>query len=116
MKTPSLRHWAVIVSGAGAALLTSGCVVAPYGYGYGGGAYQNGGEVVNVAPPAPQYEAVGVPPVVGNIWIGGYWNWAGGRHVWVPGYWSAPRPGHVWVPHTWARVGGGWRLQHGHWR
>ncbi|MBI3369270.1 MAG: YXWGXW repeat-containing protein [Burkholderiales bacterium] len=111
MKTPSLRHWAAIVSCAGAALLTSGCVVAPYGYGYG-----YGGEVVSVAPPAPQYEVVGVAPVAGNIWIGGYWNWVGGRHVWSPGYWSAPRPGHVWVPHAWVHAGGGWRLQHGHWR
>jgi len=96
-----------------AAWMLSACVVAPLGP-YGGPA--GGGELVTVAPPAPQYEVVGVAPVVGHIWLGGYWGWHSGRHHWVPGYWSAPRPGHVWVPHSWARVGGGWRLNNGYWR
>jgi len=69
-----------------------------------------------MAPPAPQVEYFGAPPVVGYVWISGYWNWVGGRHVWVSGRWAAPpRPGQRWVPHQWHRQGDGWRLNHGHW-
>ncbi|HJV97455.1 MAG TPA: hypothetical protein VJ608_15535 [Albitalea sp.] len=88
----------------------SGCVVAPapyYGYG--------GDEVVAVAPPPPREEYIGVAPVVGQIWIGGYWGWSGGRHVWIGGHWEAPRPGYHWVPHRWQHERDGWRLHHGHW-
>ena len=28
---------------------------------------------------------VGVAPVPGYVWFGGYWNWVGGRHVWDAG-------------------------------
>ena len=89
----------------------SACVVAPVGPypAYGGG------EVVTVAPPAPQVEVYGAPPVAGYIWIGGFWNWVGGRHVWVGGHWEAPRPGYYWSPHRWVPVAGGYRLAPGHW-
>jgi hypothetical protein len=73
------------------------------------------GVVVMVAPPAPVVETVGVAPVPGYVWIGGYWNWVGGRHVWVPGAWRPGRPGYRWVPHHWVAAGGGWRLEEGHW-
>jgi len=72
-------------------------------------------QVVTVEPPPPQPEVIGVAPVVGYVWIGGYWNWVGNRHVWVAGHWDAPRPGHVWVAHRWVRAGGGWRMAQGHW-
>jgi hypothetical protein len=90
------------------ALTLGGCVVYPARVGYAG-------DVVVAAPPAPIVEAYGVPPAPGYVWIGGYWNWVGGRHVWVGGHWEAPRPGHVWVAHTWVREGGGWRMAPGHW-
>ncbi|HLW24265.1 MAG TPA: hypothetical protein VKT22_07895 [Steroidobacteraceae bacterium] len=70
---------------------------------------------VSVAPPPPQAEVIGVPPQPGFVWIGGYWNWVGGRHVWVGGHWVAPRPGYRWVPHEWVHAEGGWRLREGHW-
>ena len=65
-----------VLSGA----LLGGCVVAPAPGYYGGGA------VVTVAPPAPQYEVVGVAPTPGFVWFGGYWNWVGGtsRVGWRP--------------------------------
>ena len=94
-----------------AALALSGCVVAPVGP-YGGGYY---GEPVAVAPPAPQVEYYGAPPVVGNIWISGFWGWGGGRHVWTPGHWEAPRPGYHWTPHRWEQTPGGWRQRPGRW-
>lgn len=70
---------------------------------------------VAVAPPPPQVEVIGTPPQPGFVWIGGYWNWVGGRHVWVGGHWVAPHPGYRWVPHEWVRAGEGWRLREGHW-
>src|ERR1700735_4507030 len=94
---------ALLVAGA----LLGGCVVAP-APGYYGGA------VVTVAPPAPQVEVVGVAPYPGAVWIGGYWNWVGGRAVWVGGRWGHGRPGYHGVPHTWEHGGGGWRMREGH--
>ena len=91
--------------------LAAGCVVYPADYQQ---PYYTG-EVVGVAPPPPQVEYVGVAPVAGQIWLGGYWGWGGGRHVWVPGRWAAPRPGYHWVQPGWHRDGGGWRMHPGHW-
>lgn len=91
-----------------AAGLLSGCVVAPL-------APPPGPVLIGEPPPAPRVEVYGPPPVVGYIWIAGFWNWVGGRHVWVPGHWDAPRPGYRWSPHRWEPAGGGWRLHPGYW-
>ena len=91
----------------GAAL--AGCVVAPARPVYAD-------ETVMVAPPPPQGEVIGVAPYPGQVWIGGYWGWNGGRHVWMPGRWEAPRAGYGYVPHSWMRDGRGWRQQPGYWR
>src|SRR5208283_2462311 len=80
--------------GALLAAAVTACVVVPDQRHYAGG-------VVLVAPPAPREEIIGVAPVPGYVWIGGYWNWVGNSHAWVPGHWVAPRPGHVWVAHQW---------------
>ncbi|WP_372525576.1 hypothetical protein [Piscinibacter sp.] len=87
----------------------SGCVIAP------AQPYYPVDGPVMVAPPAPREEYIGVAPVVGQIWLSGYWGWSGGRHVWIGGHWDAPRPGHRWVPHQWVHERDGWRLHHGHW-
>lgn len=94
---------------AGATILVGGCAVVPVDDPY----YD--APVVRVAPPPPQYEYVGTPPVIGYIWIGGYWNWIGTRHVWVPGRWEAPRPGYHWAPHRWERHDDHWRPYGGRW-
>mgnify|MGYP001404362444 FL=1 len=109
MAIRSVRRF-VTLAVASSAILLAGCVVAPVGpyYGYDG-------EVVQVPPPAPQAEYYGAPPVVGQVWIGGFWGWRGGRHVWIGGHWDSPRPGHHWVPHAWVRQGPGWRQRPGYW-
>jgi YXWGXW repeat-containing protein len=103
---------------AGVALFAlGGCVVAPYypdDYGYR--PYYGAGEVIEVPPPAPRYETVGIAPIAGYVWINGFWGWRGGRHHWVGGHWSAPRAGHSWVSPQWGRAGNGWRLNPGYWR
>ena len=86
----------------------SACVVVPDQRHYAGG-------VVLVAPPLPREEIIGVAPVPGYVWIGGYWNWVGNSHQWISGYWAAPRRGRVWVAHQWVRQGDGWRLTGGRW-
>lgn len=90
------------------ALALGGCIVEPARYGYAS-------EVVVAAPPAPVVETYGVAPGPGFFWMGGYWNWVGGRHVWVGGHWAEGRPGYRWEPHAWVHVNGGWRLREGHW-
>lgn len=105
MKISACRH-RMLIAAAFAAAALSGCVVAPIGP-YGG--------VVEVDPPPPRYEVIGSPPVTGYVWIGGYWNWVGGRHVWHSGHWAQPRPGYRWAPHRWERSGRGWRERPGRW-
>lgn len=69
-----------------------------------------------LAPPPPQAEIVPALPFVGAVWVGGYWNWSGGRHVWMPGHYVQPRPGYRWQPHAWRpHPGGGWALHGGIW-
>jgi hypothetical protein len=90
-----------------ASAMLVGCVVSPAPAYYG--------ETVQVAPPAPQVEVVGVAPAPGYVWLGGYWGWSGGRYAWNAGHWEAGRPGYHWVPHRWVAYHGGYRMQQGHW-
>jgi hypothetical protein len=92
------------------ALLLGGCAVTS-----SGPRHSEYYEPVRVAPPPPYVEYVGSPPVVGHVWISGYWNWGGGRYAWVPGRWDAPRAGHHWVPHRWEKSGDHWRQHGGRW-
>ncbi len=92
-----------------AAALLSGCVVAPYP-----SADPYYGEPVMVAPPLG-VAYPGPPPVAGQVWIGGYWNWYGSRRVWVPGRWDAPHRGPAWGGPRWDRDGPGWRPRGGGW-
>jgi hypothetical protein len=74
-------------------------------------------EYVQVAPPAPQVEVMGVAPGPNHFWVAGHWYWAGGRYAWRPGYWEARRPGHEWVMGHWDhRPGHGHYWVEGRWR
>lgn len=110
---PSRRlHWAAAALGAA---LLSGCYVVPLGY-PGGGGSPYAGEVIDVAPPAPQYEVVPAAPALGYVWIGGHWTWHLGRHLWIGGRWATPPSGHHWVPHRWERGPRGWSPHPGYWQ
>ncbi len=118
MKPPapprSRRPAALAALFTASAALLSGCVVAPVEP--RGMAYSQA-EYVDMQPPAPMYEQVGPPPVVGYVWITGYWLRHLGRYSWMGGHWAAPpRGGARWAPHRWERGNGGWRLHEGHWR
>lgn len=115
-RIPRKSHtWLAAGALAGAALL-SGCAVVPatpvYGTGYYDGEYIAGAS----APPAPYVETIPVAPFVGAIWIGGFWDWVGGRHVWRPGHYEHPRPGFAYHQPGWhAGPDGRWMLHRGGW-
>lgn len=71
---------------------------------------------VNVAPPAPRFEARPMVPAPGYVWVDGYWSWTGAQYVWIPGQWQAPRVGYTWRPARWVQRGAQWRMVPGHWR
>ncbi len=71
--------------------------------------------IVNVGPPALQYEPV-VVPRVGYSWVPGYWDWRHGRHYWVTGHYVRHRPGYVYEPARWAEYDGRWRYTRPIWR
>lgn len=109
MNAPRVTRWAA----AAAVLALAGCVVAPL-------PPYRGEVVVGVPPPAEPVEVIPPPPVVGYVWIGGFWNWIGGRHVWTRGHWAPPRPGYRWEPRRWEPMSGdrgdrGYRERGGRW-
>ena len=72
--------------------------------------------VTEVEPPLPIVEVRGAMPFPNALWLPGYWNWNGQRHVWVGGRWSARPEGHSWEAHRWDhRPDGRWAQQPGHW-
>jgi len=46
---------------------------------------------VQVAPPPPRVEVVPAPRR-GQVWVPGYWDWRGHRHVWAPAIGSVHAP------------------------
>ena len=70
--------------------------------------------VIRVAPPPVRTEII---PAArrGYVWVPGYWNWRGHRHVWTRGVWVRERRGYVYQPHRWEQRGDGWYLNRGRW-
>lgn len=50
--------------------------------------------VVTAAPPPAEIEVVPAP-VVGQVWVPGYWWWGPQGYVWVHGRYAVGRPGTV---------------------
>jgi hypothetical protein len=105
----SLKHYTRLPLVRASALasvlaLASGCVVAvrpapaPVVYEQPVPPGAPGEVIVSEDPPAPLYEAVGVAPGPGFLWIGGYYHWNAGRWVWYRGHYARPpHPGAAWV-------------------
>ena len=73
--------------------------------------------VVRIRPPRAVVERRAVRPDRDAVWVSGYHNWDGSRHVWVPGRWDRPpRRGARWENHRWVKRNGGWVLVEGRWR
>ena len=69
---------------------------------------------VNIAPPAPRYEVVPAPRA-GYVWVPGYWDWRGNRHVWTRGHWERERHGFYYHPSRWIERDGRYVLERGRW-
>ena len=68
----------------------------------------------NAAPPPARYEAV--PSARrGYIWVPGYWNARGNRHVWQAGHWERSRAGYNYVQPNWVQRDDRWELNRGRW-
>ena len=70
---------------------------------------------VRVAPPPPRYEVVPASRP-GYVWVPGYWDWRGHRHVWVTGHWERARYGYYHRAPEWAHEGDRWVLRRGGWQ
>lgn len=79
-----------------------------------GEAHTDIGIALNFGPPPPYYEYVPAPRV-GYVWVPGYWDWVGRRHVWVAGGWVHQRPGYIYYPSRWEHREGRWYLERGRW-
>ena len=69
---------------------------------------------VGFAPPPLRVEYVPAPRV-GFVWVPGYWDWRGNRHVWVKGHWEKARPGYRYREPRWEQRDGRWYLERGRW-
>lgn len=69
----------------------------------------------NSAPPPARYEAV---PAArrGYVWVPGYWNGRGHRHIWTRGHWERARNGYNYVQPNWIERDNRWQLNRGGWR
>lgn len=66
------------------------------------------------APPPPRREAV--PQARrGQVWVPGYWDWRGNRHVWVKGHFEKARPGYRYRTPQWQQREGRWEINRGGW-
>ena len=72
------------------------------------------GRYYNTAPPAPRFEAV---PAArrGYVWVPGYWNLRGNRHVWQAGHWKRGRAGYSYVQPRWVQRDNRWEFNRGRW-
>ncbi len=68
----------------------------------------------NSAPPPPRYEAV---PAArrGYVWVPGYWNARGDRHVWHRGHWERSRAGYSYIQPNWVQRDDRWQFNRGRW-
>ena len=72
------------------------------------------GLYVDIAPPASRYEVVPAPRA-GYVWVPGFWDWRGNRHVWARGHWERERRGYFWHPNRWEERDGRWVFEKGRW-
>lgn len=70
---------------------------------------------LNFGPPPAPVEYVPAPRV-GWVWVPGFHEWRGHRHVWVPGHWVRERHGYYYAPTRWERHGDHWGYHRGGWR
>ena len=68
----------------------------------------------DVAPPAPRVEVMPAPRA-GYVWVPGYWDARGHRHVWQRGHWERERRGYSYYTPRWVERDNRWYLERGRW-
>lgn len=93
---------------AGLCVASLGAITAPLTVSAQPGIY------FNIAPPPPRQE---VAPAArrGYIWVPGYWNARGNRHVWHTGHWERSRAGYSYVQPNWIQRDNRWQFERGRW-
>ena len=69
---------------------------------------------LNVEPPPARHETVPAPRR-GYLWVPGYWNAKGNRHVWQIGHWERQRTGYYFTQPKWTQRDNRWQLERGRW-
>jgi hypothetical protein len=64
--------------------------------------------------PTPRAESQ-PPPISGQTWQPGEWDWSGTDFVWNQGTYVDHRSGWIWEPGHWAQDGSGWVWMNGAW-
>jgi hypothetical protein len=79
-------------------------------------AFAGVGVYIGGAPPPYRYEVPPPRPAPDYVWVGGNWNYAGGRYVWAPGVWRRPpHAGASWEHPHYDHYREGWAYHEGHW-
>jgi hypothetical protein len=69
------------------------------------------------APPPPQAEVQTPAPSPTQVWVPGFWQWNGSRHVWSAGHWmEPPQAGMTWEAPRWENQAGRYSFIEGRWR
>lgn len=69
---------------------------------------------INIPPPPLRHEVMPAPRG-GYLWVPGYWDWRGNRHVWAKGHWERARTGYYYHQPRWVENNGRWVQERGRW-
>lgn len=68
------------------------------------------------APPEAPAEVQTASPGPGHIWVAGYFDFIGGRHVWRAGRWVETKPGYEYIRARYEWTGKAWVFHVPHWK
>lgn len=71
--------------------------------------------IVREAPPPIIVETAPPPPMVGMVWVQGYWVHDHGHYAWCKGRYVRPEPGRRFEPARWEHSRRGWEFHGERW-
>ena len=77
---------------------------------------RTGGEIYLDSEPPPARHEAAPASRRGYIWVPGYWDHRGKKHVWRAGHWQRQRAGHHFIAPRWVQRDKRWFLERGHWK
>ena len=76
---------------------------------------QSGSPGYVIPAPPPQRREATPRARRGEVWVPGYWDWRGNRHVWVKGHFERARAGYSYRTPQWEQRDGRWEINRGGW-